>query len=237
MAKKVAKKKTIVKPKQKKKKVRIRYGRIFLALLILFLVGYITLKNFDTSIKNIYIENNHLLTDQYIIEKAKLENYPSTFQEITAFITSNLKKDVLLKDVTVSKKGLREVHIKVYENTPLFYDKNKNKVVLLDGRTTTGDFQIPILINYTPDKLYQKLVKKMGEVDKEIIERISEIEYNPNDVDQSRFLLSMADGNYVYLSLNKFQNINSYIDIIKKFENKKGILYLDSGEYFKIIEN
>ena len=46
----------------------------------------------------------------------------------------------------------------------------------------------------------------------------------------------MNDGNYVYLTLNKFLKINSYLDIVKEFNNKKGILYLDSGEYFKILQ-
>ena len=70
----------------------------------------------------------------------------------------------------------------------------------------------------------------------DVFERISSIKYDPNDVDSGRFLLSMRDGNYVYLSINKFTNINNYIKIIRKFENKKGILYLDSGEYFKVME-
>ena len=49
----------------------------------------------------------------------------------------------------------------------------------------------------------------------------------------------MSDGNYVYLTINKFENINAYIEIIKQkqFENKKGILYLDAGNSFEIIEN
>ena len=46
----------------------------------------------------------------------------------------------------------------------------------------------------------------------------------------------MSDGNYVYLTLEKFEVIDNYVDIIKTFNNKKGILYLDSGEYFKIME-
>lgn len=77
----------------------------------------------------------------------------------------------------------------------------------------------------------------MRKVDIDILKRISEIEYNPNNVDSERFLLTMNDNNYVYLTLYKFESINSYIDIVKNLENKKGILYLDSGEYFKIMEN
>ena len=61
---------------------------------------------------------------------------------------------------------------------------------------------------------------------------MSEIEYKPNDVDQERFLIFMNDGNYVYINIKKFQNLNKYLDMLKSFDDKKGILYLDSGEYF-----
>ena len=76
----------------------------------------------------------------------------------------------------------------------------------------------------------------MANTDYEIVKRMSEIKYDPNEVDDERFLITMNDGNYVYLTLNKFNKINHYIEIIKEFNNKKGILYLDSGEYFKVIE-
>lgn len=46
----------------------------------------------------------------------------------------------------------------------------------------------------------------------------------------------MNDGNYVYLTLTSFKKINNYVDILKNFENQKGILYLDSGEYFQVLE-
>ena len=64
---------------------------------------------------------------------------------------------------------------------------------------------------------------------------LGEIKYDPNNVDDERFLLFMNDGNYVYINLNKFKSINSYMDIIKKFKTEKGILFLDSGEYFKVL--
>jgi len=46
----------------------------------------------------------------------------------------------------------------------------------------------------------------------------------------------MNDGNSVYLTLEKFNKIDKYLEIIKEFNNKKGILYLDSGEYFEVKE-
>ena len=92
------------------------------------------------------------------------------------------------------------------------------------------------MVNYVPNKIYEDFVADMAETDYEVVKRISEIKYDPNAVDEERFLLTMNDGNYVYLTLSRFDKINQYVDIIKEFNNKKGILYLDSGEYFQVIE-
>ena len=66
---------------------------------------------------------------------------------------------------------------------------------------------------------------------------ISQIKYDPSDYDDERFLLYMDDDNLVYITLYKFTNINKYNEIVKNFGNKRGIIYLDSGNYFEIKEN
>ena len=118
----------------------------------------------------------------------------------------------------------------------MFYDSDKKKTILSNKKKTTEKLNAPLLINYVPDTIYNLFLEKMSSLDYDTIKRISEIKYDPNEVDEERFLLTMSDGNYVYLTLEKFEVINNYVDIIKTFNNKKGILYLDSGEYFKIME-
>ena len=44
----------------------------------------------------------------------------------------------------------------------------------------------------------------------------------------------MIDSNYAYITLSKADKINKYNSIIQKLENKKGIIYLDSGDYVEI---
>ena len=48
---------------------------------------------------------------------------------------------------------------------------------------------------------YEKLIDKFVKIDDNIKEKISEIKYEPNDVDNERFLFSMNDGNYAYITL------------------------------------
>ena len=75
----------------------------------------------------------------------------------------------------------------------------------------------------------------MQKLDIDILRRMSEIKYEPNAYND-RFLITMNDGNYVYIRLKGFNKLNRYLDMVSSFENKKGILNLDSGEYFDIFD-
>ena len=220
----------------KRKRRRIRFGRVFLVLIILVLFVYLLINLLKFPIKNIYITGNHILKDQEIIEMAGISNYPSIFNPTSGQIKKKLEKNIFIKKATIKKRWLKEVEIKIEDNYPLFYDSDKKKTILLNKKKTDLEVNAPILINYVPDTIYNLFVEKMQTLDYEIITRMSDIKYDPNEVDEERFLISMNDGNYVYLTLEKFEVINNYVDIIKTFNNKKGILYLDSGEYFKIMQ-
>lgn len=222
--------------KVKKKRLKIRYDRIVICLILFLLVGYICYFILNKSITNIYIYNNEVLKDQYIIDEAGLRDYPSTLTFSTTSIKNKLEEDPLIKKATIKRLLFRGISITIEENKPLFFYQTENKTVLENNEMVQEKFDVPVLINFVPDKIYKQLVSNMAEINDDVFKRISTIKYDPNDVDSGRFLLSMNDGNYVYLSINKFTDINNYIAIMRKFENKKGILYLDSGEYFKVME-
>lgn len=220
---------------KKVKKVKVRYGRIILVLIILFLITYSIFTYIKIPIKNIFISGNTLIKDQEIIDIAGISNYPSILSFTSYGIEQKLEKNIFIKDAKV-KKQFRKITISIEENYPLFYNQNIKKTVMYDFRETKDNMNAPILINSLTDEVYKLFKEKMKLIKRNIIDRISEIKYDPNSVDEERFLLTMNDGNYVYITLEKIENINSYIDIIKTFENKKGILYLDSGEYFELFK-
>ena len=183
---------------------------------------------------NIYIEGNRILSDQEVIEMAGVENYPGIL-DILRETKNNLKQNNLIKEAEIDL-DFRKLTIKIEENYPLFYNANNNKTVLVDGSFADQKLSAPLLINYVPDTIYDSFVKAMRKVNLDIIERISEIKYDPDTVDNSRFLLSMRDGNYVYLTITKWDSINSYVSIIKEFPGKKGIIYLNAGNSFEVFE-
>ena len=223
----------------KKRKIKIiNFLIVLLVLTGLFFAVYLILQ---IPIQNIVIKNTNYLNDDYIIENAGIKDYSEFFLTSSSSIRKKLKKSKYIKDVKVRKKLGFVLELDVSENKALFYDTTSNRYVLTGNVKVRDDlishnFVVPRLLNYIPDKKYNKFVYNMNKVDKVILDKISDIEYQPNDYDKDRFLLYMDDGNMVYLTLTKFKMINHYNEVMTQLENHKGILYLDNGNHFKIME-
>ena len=216
---------------------RIRYKRLVLFLLIVFILVLISFKFLTLKITNIHVDGNIYFSDQEIIELAKLSNYPSSFFTFSKRVEYNLEKNQLIEKAHVNKKGFTKVYIEVIENRPIFYDQVNNKTILKDGSSVDEKYNVPSLSNVVSKDVYGEFLSQFSKINYDVFNNISEIEYSPNSVDNRLFLFTMNDGNYIYVNLNKFESVNKYFDMIVNFNNHKGILYLDSGEYFKILEN
>ena len=219
--------------KKRKQKIKLK-GLIITLFIVLFGVLLFFLYR-NLKVTNIYVTGNNILKEQEIIEEAKLENYPYLYTVSKDKIKSNLKKNALINDVKISKSLLGKITIDISENKVLYHDLS-NKYMLSNGKLVDLDIDIlgvPTLINQCND-MCDKLVQKLVLVDNDILKRVSEIEYKPNDLDKERFMFYMNDTNYVYVTLSKLNLINSYNEIYPTLEGKKGILYLDSGNHFEI---
>lgn len=222
-------------PKKKvKRKLKIKNILICLLglLLITLLITYIaTLK-----IKNIYVIGNDILSDKTILEDTKLINYPSFLMTKTKDIKRNLLKNPYINDVKITKDYRFKLYIEIKENKVLAINNENNNLILENNKIVENIYEItdaPVLINDI-SIVEKEFSKYFALIDKTILTKISQIEYQPNNVDDLRFLLYMNDGNLVYVTLTKIEKINKYNNIKDQLEDKKGIIYLDSGDYFEI---
>ena len=217
------------------KKKKIKLIPVLLLILIAFLI-YLIIKMFvGIKIQNIYVLNNNYLSDEYVIEKAGLEDYPSYFFNFSFRIKNRLENDDFIKSASVNKHFFGVVEIKIEENNVLFYKEYDKKYVLEDRKEVDSlpySFATTIVVNYVPDTIYNNLVNKFIKLKDEVRSKISEVKYDPSEYDESRFMLYMVDGNYVYVTLTKFDSLDYYNEIYPTLEGKKGILYLDSGNHF-----
>ena len=223
----------------KKRKLKVFNFLIVLLVLTGLFFGVYYLSTIP--IKNIVIRKTTYLNDDYILELAELKDYPSFVLTSSRSVEKKLEKSNYINSAHLRKKFGFIVELDITENRPLSYNTNNNRYVLGDEREIKEDsisynFRVTRLLNYVPDKKYKKFVEGMHNIKVDILSKISDIEYKPNDYDKDRFLLYMDDGNVVYLTLTKFKMINHYNDVLKQLENHKGILYLDNGNHFQIKE-
>lgn len=225
-----------------KKRIRRRKFNFFKFLvfaLFIYILVYFLLGLFKLPIKNIVVLNNNYISDEEIIEKAGIQEYPSFYKTLSFKLEKKIKNIKLIKDVNVKKKFGRIIEINVDEYKVLYLIRSNGLYILEDGTELDIDTTlsgIPILINYVPEEVNKKLNEKMALLDLNVISKISEIEYSPTSYDEERFLFYMNDSNLVYITLNKINEFNKYNTIKTQLEGKTGILYLDSGNYFEIKE-
>lgn len=211
---------------------KVKIVNILIVLLLIYIIVFYTYKVVVSPINNIFVSGNIYLADQEIIDIAGVRNYPSFILTTKYNIKKKLLKNDLIDEVKLKKSFGRILTIEVKESNPLFI--YNDKVILSNSKQIDNmDYKLPTITNYVEEDILNKLIEKYQNVDDEIKIMISEIEYVPNDIDKERFIITMNDGNYVYITLYKITSINEYIKIVSTLDNKKGILYLDSGNYFE----
>ena len=223
------------------KKRKIKLLPCLIVLLVLGGLSFVVYFFLKLPILNLIVENTTYLNDDYILELAEVKDYPSFWMSSTSNMERKLENSPYISEAQVERKFFHILVFNIDENKPLFINNTNNTVVFSDKEEVSVSdridlFRIPRLINYVPDNKYQSFIKGMTNIKKDILGKISDIEYQPNDYDKDRFLLYMDDGNMVYLTLTKFDMINYYNDVLSQLENRKGILYLDNGNHFQIME-
>lgn len=223
-----------------KKRVKRKFNPLkFLSFIAFIIICYfLAVYLLDIKTKNIVVLNNNYYSDEKIIETSGIENYPKFLSLNTNKIKKKLLKLDLIENVTIKKKWNFVLELTIKEKKILYLVRSENKYRLSDNKLYDLDdvLSVPTLINYIPESNEKKFVNAFKNIDNNIISMISEIEYSKTSYDSDRFLLYMNDGNMVYVTTTKLKSLNKYVDIVSKLENKKGILYLDSGNYFEIKE-
>lgn len=218
----------------KKKKNKLR--KIFKILGVVIIITIVIYSLMNLKIKNIYIKGNKILSDQEIIELAGIENYPKLLNISSTKIKNKIKMNQVVENVKVKKNIFGRIDIEVKEYNMLLKNEVDNEIYLSNGKKIKVDEYIiglPSLINVVPDDVITNFLKKLDKVDKNVLPKISEIEYKPNDYDKELFLFYMNDGNYVYINTIRLLSINKYESVLEQLDSQKGILYLDSGNHFE----
>lgn len=221
--------------KRRKKRVFKIKNIIILLVMLLLIVGMFYYV-FNMPVKNVYISGNVIVNDNEILSLSGLDKYPSFLLTTKSKIKKSILNNKYIEDVVVRKmvKGVVELEIIEYGVVAKNVD---NMVIISSGDVLENSYNvddIPRLVSNLDDGMIKDFASKFRKIDGNILRDISEIEYSPILVDADRFLLYMNDGNFVYVTLTKVDKMNKYNDIKDELMGKKGIIYLDSGDYVEL---
>ena len=223
------------------KKRKLKVGNFFLTLLIITGLSFCVYFCIQIPVSNLIVEGTTYLNDDDVLELGGVIDYPKFFLTSAKSVSKKIETSPLVHKAKLKKEFGFVFRIIIEEKRPLFFDESSKNYVFDDGgklseNQNNMNFRVPRLLNYVPDKKYSKFIENMGKVNLDTLSKIGDIEYQPNDFDKDRFLLYMDDGNMVYLTLTKFKMINHYNDVLQQLEGHHGILDLDNGNHFKIME-
>ena len=214
-----------------KKKKKRKLKKVFVIFFFLLFISGIVFLLSLVKVRGYYVLDNKYLDEETILDTCKLDEESSYFLTWSFLVTKRCNNS-LIKKINVNHTKTLELKLNV-EEYRILYKYDNYAINELGKKVSYMDADVPILINKISDKtVNENFIKKMNRVDDEILSIISEIKYDPNDVDKERFLFYMNDGNMVYVTLTKISKINSYPSITKTIENRRGVLYLDYGNYF-----
>lgn len=225
---------TIDAPKTKKvhkKKLKVKAFIVFVCIIFFIIISLYYL--YDMPSRNISVVSNDYLSTSYILKEMKLTDGAPYLR--TTSLKCKKIKNPLIKSCRIKHNMDLTLTIEVEENKPLlFYNKDK-KLILSSGESIDLDntFGVPTLINYVPTKTLNKFIDGLKDVNSDIIRSISEIEYSPSRngegeyIDDGRFMLSMNDGNTIYINIKHINVLNSYEKVYSSVKGKKGTYYFD----------
>ncbi len=235
-------------PKLKEQRRRRANKRLVLLLLLFFtmiaIIAYI--QSPLSRVKSIMVEGNEVYSDKEIIRTSGLTNNTNIWKVKQKDIAVKLKKLSEVKSTAVNIHWPNTIVIKVKEHKRMAYLKQEqyyfpvmdNGKVLKNKKTEIIPTTSPILFEFKEGAALKEMIKSLEILPKEIVNSISEIHYTPTKTDSYHISLFMNEGFEVSATLRNFaQKMVHYPSIISQLDpNKKGIIDLEVGSYFKTFE-
>ncbi|AZU61434.1 cell division protein FtsQ/DivIB [Neobacillus mesonae] len=235
-------------PKLKEQRRRKANRRLVILLVLFFImIAAIAYTQSPLShVKTIMVKGNEVYTNKEIIRKSSLTNHSNIWKVNQKKIARDIEKLSEVKSAEVMVHWPNTIVITVKEFKRIAYLKKEqdyipvmdNGKLLNNKKSQIIPVNSPILFEFKEGPALIELIKSLETLPAEIINSISEIHYTPTKTDPYHISLFMNDGFEVSATLRSFsQKMIHYPSIISQLDpNKKGIIDLEVGSYFKAFE-
>lgn len=217
-----------------------RYKKIIFRLAIL--TGMILIFCFyyfadSSKVKAISVINNYYLDQDYIKSISKISLESRYHLIIDQYVEYVIKKDPMIKDVKVTHENNGVILIDVIEYEPYGYRYDDIAQIMLKGDKVielTSDYMdiislVPLITGFKDESSQHLLSNAFENVDRNMIESISEIEQYALSYDNNCLKVLMNDGNYFITSYYGLDLINDYNEIASNLVETGVCIYADEN--------
>ncbi|WP_040204863.1 cell division protein FtsQ/DivIB [Neobacillus jeddahensis] len=235
-------------PKLKEQRRRKANRRLVLLLILFFsMIVVVAYSQSPLShVKYITVKGNEVYSTSELIKVSGITENTNIWKVKKSDISSKLLKLSQIKKADIKINWPNTIQIQVKEHKQVAFLKQdtnylpimENGKIIRDRKTEIIPGNSPILFEFKEGAVLNLMVKELEILPSEILNSISEIHYSPKKTDQYHISLFMNDGFEVSATLRSFaEKMVHYPSIISQLDpNKKGIIDLEVGSYFKAFE-
>lgn len=235
-------------PKLKEQRRRKANRRLVILLLLFFIMILIVAYTQSplSRVQTITVTGSELYSDVDIIHQTGLTNQTNIWKVNQTAIAGKLQQLPEVKSAEIKIHWPNTVLIQIKENKVVGYLNQgnyylpvmENGKILENNKMNKIPLNYPILFDFKESDALIEMVNGLKNLPSEIVNSISEIHYSPTKTDPYHISLFMNDGFEVSATLNDFsEKMVHYPSIISQLDpNKKGIIDLEVGSYFKAFD-
>lgn len=217
----------------------------FLSIFFFLIMIIIYFESPLSHVRSIEVIGNETVPKELIIEKSGISQQTNLWTISEETVVANIKELDQVQSVQLKRKFPNDVEITIeeYRRIAYLFSEGKYYPIIETGKfldeLSRNEYPVdaPILINWEEGDVIEELAFELTKLPNGILNRISEIYYEPVEHDPYQILLYMNDGNKVYSTVRDFSSrISSYPSIVSELDpNKKGIIHMRMTPYFEEI--
>jgi cell division protein FtsQ len=236
-------------PKLKEQRRRKANRRLILLLILFFaIIAIVAYTQSPLShVKTIVVKGNEVYSSSKIINSMGISTKTNIWKVNNSAIATHLKQLAEIKKANISVQWPNTVLVEVKEYKRIAYlEKEKSYFPIIETGKILKDRKIleppvnsPILFEFKQGPVLDEMITSLQSLPAEILNSISEVHYTPKKTDQYHISLFMNDGFEVSATLRSFtEKMAHYPSIISQLDpNKKGIIDLEVGSFFKAFDS
>ncbi|MDT8859118.1 FtsQ-type POTRA domain-containing protein [Alkalihalobacillus sp. MEB130] len=229
--------------KEQRKQRANRRLLFFLSFFFLLLLLMVYFQSPLSHVRNVAVVGNYFVSDEELIKLSKVDNGTSMWNLEQEVVVDRILSHVEIRSAHIERvlPSTIKISVEEYARIGYLYREDKYYPILETGHyleeLPRHEFpsDAPLLIGFSQGELLAELSAELQELPSQLIERISEIFYEPTESDSLSIVLFMTDGIEVHTSIRNFSEyLAPYPSIVRELDQEKqGILHLRMSPYFE----